>query len=83
MTVQEVFTIRGRGTVVTGIIEGGAIEVGDEVHIRSAGSAGKLVVSGIEISRASVLYASRGNTVGLLIRGLSAGEVQPGDVLSY
>ncbi len=82
MTVEEIFSIANRGTVVTGIIENGIIEVGDEIHLKKANSTRKLVVSGIEISRKLTLKASEGDTVGLLISDLTKDEVQPGDILT-
>ena len=82
MTVEEILNISGRGTVVTGTIERGIIEVGDEVHVKSTNSIRKAVVSGIEISRKLTPRASRGDNVGLLIRGLTVDDVQSGDILT-
>jgi len=82
MTVKEIFSIADRGTVVTGTIENGIIEVGDEVQLKRANSTMKLVMSGIEISRKLTLKASEGDTVGLLISDLTRDEVQRGDILT-
>ncbi len=82
MTVKDIFSINDRGTVVSGTIESGIIEVGDEVHLKSANSTRKFVVSGIEISRKVTFKASEGDNVGLLISYLTKDEVQPGDILT-
>lgn len=82
MTVEDVFTIRGRGTVLTGRIERGVLKVGDEVTLqRSAGNT-KAVVTGLESFRKALKEAKAGDTVGVLVRDLTKDGVQRGDVLT-
>jgi translation elongation factor EF-Tu-like GTPase len=78
MTVQDVFTIRGRGTVVTGVIESGTLKVGDEIHLDGRA----VVVSGIEMFHQKPKQVGAGENVGLLLRDLSRDDVHPGDVLT-
>jgi elongation factor Tu len=80
MTVEDVFSIRGRGTVVTGCIESGVVQVGDTIEIRGA-SITHTVVSGIEMFRKTTKQAQAGDTVGLLLRNVTHEQVQRGDVL--
>lgn len=82
MTVQDVFTITGRGTVVTGLVASGSITVGASVTLRRAdGSTGEVTVSGIEMFRKIVDTAVRGDNVGLLLRGVERNEIGRGDIL--
>ncbi|MGC1378480.1 MAG: EF-Tu/IF-2/RF-3 family GTPase [Anaerolineales bacterium] len=81
MTVQDVFSIRDRGTVVTGQIESGALKVGDEISIQRQGSAKKAVVTAIEAFRKQIQQAQAGDTVGLLLRDVGKQDIQHGDVL--
>jgi len=81
MTVQDVFSIKGRGTVVTGRIESGTISVGDEIQIQGKNSSKKTVVSGVEILRKAVTQAKQGDNVGILMKDVSKDDVQQGDVL--
>jgi len=82
MTVQEIFSIRSRGTVVTGQIEYGTITVGDEILIQSQSSTKKTVVAGVEVNRKVVKKAHRGDKVGVLLKEISQENVQPGDILA-
>lgn len=81
MTVQDVFTIKGRGTVVTGKIESGKLNVGDEIQIQRQGSSKKAVVTGIEAFRKQQNQAQMGDNIGVLLRDIGKQDVQSGDVL--
>lgn len=82
ITVQDVFTITGRGTVVTGQIASGSIAVGDSVTLRRTdGSAREVTVTGIEMFRKLLDRAVRGDNVGLLLRGVERNEIGRGDIL--
>jgi translation elongation factor EF-Tu-like GTPase len=83
MTVGDVFTIRQRGTVVTGTIEAGAVTKGQTVRLtRQDGAARDVRVDGVEMFRKVVETASAGDTVGLLLRGLERDDIGKGDVLT-
>jgi len=82
MTVQDVFSIRGRGTVVTGQIESGTLTVGDEISFRREGVLKKTVVTGIEAFRKSLQQANTGDNVGVLLRDINKPDIQRGDVLT-
>jgi translation elongation factor EF-Tu-like GTPase len=83
MTVQDVFSITGRGTVVTGRIEAGTIATGSTVRLtRHDGATRDVEVSGIEVFRKKLDAASAGDNVGLLLRGIDKTDVAAGDVLS-
>ena len=81
MTVDDVFTISGRGTVVTGRVEAGGVRVGDKILI--SGKNGRLpaVVDGLEQFRKVVESAQRDDYVGVLLRGVAHHQVEKGDVL--
>ncbi len=81
MVVQDVFTIAKRGTVVTGQIESGTLKVGDEIVIRARGGERKTVVAGIEAVRKVIQQANQGDTVGVLLKDVSRGDIQRGDEL--
>ena len=81
MTVEDVFSIAKRGTVVTGKIEGGTLKVGDDVVIQGKNGERKTVVSGIEVLRKVVNQAKAGESVGVLFKDISKQDVQPGDVV--
>ena len=81
MTVQDVFSIRGRGTVVTGQIESGTLNVGDEISFRRQGTVKKTVVTGIEAFRKQLQQAQAGDNVGVLLRDINKPDIQRGDVL--
>lgn len=82
MTVQEIFSIRGRGTVISGQIENGTVTVGDEIFLLSQGSQKKTKVSGVEVKRKKVKQAQKGDQAGVLLKEIGEGEIQPGDVLA-
>lgn len=79
MTVEDVFSIAKRGTVVTGKIEKGTLKVGDEVVIQGSNGERKTVVTGIEIFRKIVSQATAGNPVGVLLKDISKQDIQRGD----
>lgn len=82
MAMEGVFSISGRGTVVTGRIERGVIKVGDEVDIIGLGINKKAVVTGVEMFRKEMVSGEAGDNVGLLLRGIAKAEVERGMVLS-
>jgi translation elongation factor EF-Tu-like GTPase len=83
LTVQEVFSIRGRGTVVTGTVESGAVSVGAAVAQTRGGLPVRIVrVSGVEMFRKKQDRAVAGDTVGLLLDAVDRGDVTSGDVLT-
>ena len=79
LTVDDVFFIRGRGTVVTGEVEVGSVRVGDEVWV---GDRPQVRVDGIEAFRKRLDEAQPGQIVGLLLTSLSKDDVNRGDVIS-
>jgi elongation factor Tu len=81
MTVEDVFAIRGRGTVVTGQIEIGEIRVGNEVYIHGSDATKTAVITGIEMFRRKQPQAQAGDRVGLRLAGINKEDVQHGDVL--
>ncbi len=81
MPVEDVFSITGRGTVVTGRIETGVIHVGDEVQLLGLGQDKKSVVTGVEMFRKLLDQGEAGDNVGLLLRGVDKNEVKRGMVL--
>ncbi len=82
MPVEDVFTIQGRGTVVTGRVERGVLKVNDEVDIIGLGNNKKTVVTGVEMFRKSLDEARAGDNVGLLLRGIEKTDVQRGQVIA-
>ncbi|MEU4197916.1 EF-Tu/IF-2/RF-3 family GTPase [Kribbella sp. NPDC026611] len=83
LTVEDVFSITGRGTVVTGRVLSGAVTVGEQVLISRAGQPLLQVdVTGVEMFRKVVKTAKAGDNVGLLLRGVSRDQVLKGDVIS-
>jgi elongation factor Tu len=81
MPVEDVFTITGRGTVVTGKVERGQIRVNDEVEIVGIRDKTKTTVTGIEMFRKLLDYAEAGENVGVLLRGTKREDVERGQVL--
>ncbi|GIW40119.1 MAG: elongation factor Tu [Candidatus Binatia bacterium] len=82
MPVEDVFSISGRGTVVTGRIERGRIRVGDEVEIVGIRPTQKTVVTGVEMFRKVLDEGQAGDNVGCLLRGTKRDEVERGQVLA-
>jgi elongation factor Tu len=81
MPVEDVFTITGRGTVLTGKVERGSVKVNDEVEIVGIREKQKTTVTGIEMFRKLLDYAEAGENVGILIRGIKREEVERGQVV--
>ena len=83
MPIEDVFTITGRGTVVTGRVERGQVKVGDTVEIVGLqDESKKTVVTGVEMFRKLLDYAETGDNIGCLLRGVERKEVERGQVLS-
>ena len=82
MSIEDVFTITGRGTVVTGRVERGKLSLNDEVEIVGLHETKKTVVTGIEMFRKQLDYAEAGDNAGVLLRGINREEVQRGQVLA-
>ncbi|HIU40805.1 MAG TPA: elongation factor Tu [Candidatus Aphodocola excrementigallinarum] len=82
MSIEDVFTITGRGTVVTGRVERGQIKLNDEVEIVGLKETQKSVVTGIEMFRKQLDFAEAGDNAGILLRGISREQVQRGQVLA-
>ncbi|UOR90681.1 elongation factor Tu [Helicobacter pylori] len=81
MPVEDVFSIAGRGTVVTGRIERGVVKVGDEVEIVGIRATQKTTVTGVEMFRKELEKGEAGDNVGVLLRGTKKEEVERGMVL--
>ena len=82
MTIQDVFSIKGRGTVLTGRIESGTITVGDEIIIKGRNSSKKAIVAGVEVRRKVTTNAKTGDDVGILLKDINDEDVRPGDILA-
>ena len=83
MPIEDVFTITGRGTVVTGRVERGSVKVGDTVEIVGLqDESTKTVVTGVEMFRKLLDYAETGDNVGCLLRGIDRKDVERGQVLA-
>src|SRR5579883_2082725 len=79
MSIEDVFSIKGRGTVVTGRIERGTVKVGDEVEIVGLSKdRRKTVVTGVEMFNKTLEYGVAGDNVGVLLRGIERNEVERG-----
>jgi elongation factor Tu len=82
MPIEDVFTISGRGTVVTGRVERGQVKVGEEVEIVGFAPTQKTVCTGVEMFRKTLDYGQAGDNVGLLLRGIKKDEVERGQVVA-
>ena len=82
MSIEDVFTITGRGTVVTGRVERGQLKLNDEVEIVGLRDTKKTVVTGIEMFRKTLDYAEAGDNAGVLLRGIAREDVERGQVLA-
>jgi elongation factor Tu len=82
MSVEDVFSIKGRGTVATGRIERGVVKVGDEVEIVGLGESRKTTVTGVEMFRKTLDQGQAGDNVGCLLRGVGKDEIERGQVLA-
>ena len=82
MSVEDVFTITGRGTVATGRVERGRLNLNDEIEIVGLRDTRKTVVTGIEMFRKQLDYAEAGDNAGVLLRGINRDEIERGQVLA-
>ncbi|TWJ10386.1 elongation factor Tu [Altererythrobacter ishigakiensis] len=82
MPIEDVFSISGRGTVVTGRVETGVVNVGDEVEIVGIKDTAKTTVTGVEMFRKLLDRGEAGDNIGALIRGVGRDEVERGQVLA-
>ncbi len=82
MPIEDVFSIKGRGTVVTGRIERGVVKVNDEIEIVGIKETRKTVVTGVEMFKKSLDQGQAGDNVGVLLRGIERGDVERGQVLA-
>jgi elongation factor Tu len=82
MPIEDIFSIQGRGTVVTGRIEKGVVKVGEEVEIVGFRDTRKTVVTGVEMFKKLLDSGMAGDNVGLLLRGIDKEEVERGQVLA-
>ena len=82
MPVEDVFTITGRGTVTTGRVERGRVKVGDKVQIVGLKDTKETTVTGTEMFHKTLEFAEAGDNVGTLLRGITKGEVERGQVLA-
>jgi elongation factor Tu len=83
MPIEDVFSISGRGTVVTGRVERGIVKVGEEVEIVGVKDTQKTVVTGVEMFRKLLDTGEAGDNIGALIRGVNREEVERGQVLAH
>ena len=82
MSIEDVFTITGRGTVVTGRVERGKLNLNDEIEIVGLKPTQKTVATGIEMFRKQLDYAEAGDNAGVLLRGINREDVERGQVLA-
>ena len=82
MPVEDVFTITGRGTVATGRVERGQLNLNDELEIVGIKETQKTVATGIEMFRKLLDYAESGDNIGVLLRGINRDQIQRGQVLA-
>ncbi|MFC1630708.1 elongation factor Tu [Pseudomonadota bacterium] len=83
MPIEDVFSISGRGTVVTGRIESGVVKVGEEIEIIGIKDTQKTTVTGVEMFRKLLDQGEAGDNVGVLLRGTKREEVERGQVLAH
>ena len=83
MPVEDVFGIKGRGTVATGRIERGVVKIGEEVEIVGIRETRKTVCTGVEMFRKTLDYGEAGDNVGCLLRGIEREDVERGMVLAH
>ena len=82
MPIEDVFSISGRGTVVTGRVERGIVKVGEEVEIVGLKDTVKTVVTGVEMFRKLLDQGEAGDNIGALLRGIKREDVERGQVLA-
>ena len=81
MPIEDVFSIKGRGTVATGRIEAGIVKVNDEVEIVGIKDTQKSVVTGIEMFKKNLDQGQAGDNAGILLRGIEREDIERGQVL--
>ena len=81
MSVEDVFTISGRGTVATGQVERGVVKVGEEIEITGIRETQKTTVTGVEMFRKELDQGQAGDNVGILLRGLKREDIERGQVI--
>ena len=82
MSVEDVMTITGRGTVATGRVERGVVKMGEEVEIVGIKDTQKTVITGLEMFRKQLDFAESGDNIGALLRGINRDQIQRGQVLA-
>ena len=82
MSVEDVFSITGRGTVATGRIERGVVKVGEEIEIVGMGDTQKTTVTGVEMFRKQLDQGMAGDNVGILLRGVDKEAIERGQVIA-
>ena len=82
MPIEDVFSIKGRGTVVTGKIDRGVVKLNDEIEIVGIKASRKSVVTGVEMFRKQLEQGQAGDNVGVLLRGIEKDDVERGQVLA-
>lgn len=82
MSIEDVMTITGRGTVATGRVERGVVKIGEEVEIVGIKDTQKTVVTGLEMFRKQLDFAESGDNIGALLRGINREQIQRGQVLA-
>lgn len=82
MSVEDVMTITGRGTVATGRVERGIVKLGEEVEIVGIHDTQKTVITGLEMFRKQLDFAESGDNIGALLRGINRDQIQRGQVLA-
>ena len=82
MSVEDVMTITGRGTVATGRVERGIVKLGEEVEIVGIKDTQKTVITGLEMFRKQLDFAESGDNIGALLRGINRDQIQRGQVLA-
>ncbi|HET6614417.1 MAG TPA: elongation factor Tu [Dehalococcoidia bacterium] len=82
MPIEDVFGIKGRGTVVTGRVERGIVKVGDEIEIVGFGETRKTTVTGVEMFQKTLDQGEAGDNVGCLLRGIEREDIERGQVLA-
>ena len=82
MPIEDIFSIEGRGTVVTGRVERGVVKVGDDAEIVGIKPTQKTTITGVEMFRKTLDQGQAGDNVGCLLRGTKKEEVQRGQILA-
>src|SRR3990167_4851674 len=82
MAIEDVFSIKGRGTVATGRVETGVVKVNEEVEIVGIRPTKKSVVTGVDMFKKNLDQGQAGDNVGILLRGLERDDIERGQVLA-